>query len=100
MDKNTVLAALKANRATLKGARLSNTKEYTVHVDGDTTVVLPPQAISLLAILFEQDKETWTEVELHSLISGHTEISEKQEPWKVFAYYRKTLVDAGFLTIG
>jgi hypothetical protein len=99
MDKNEVLNALQSNRANLKGARLSSTKEYTIHLDGDVTVVLPPQAISLLEIMFSDERETWTEVELHELINSHTEISEKQEPWKVFAFYRKKLIEAGFLTV-
>jgi len=99
MNKTKVLEALQANRASLKGARLSSTKKYSVHMDGDTTVVLPPQAIALLAIMFDEDQDTWTEVELHELINSHTEISEKQQPWKVFAYYRKRLIDAGFLAV-
>lgn len=99
MNKMEVLKALQANKSNRNGARLSATKVYTVHADGDVTAKLPPQAVKLIEIMFTQDVETWNEVELHELINAHTEISEKQEPWLVFKFYRQLLIDAGFLTV-
>lgn len=99
MDKMKVLAALQANKSDRTGARLSATKVYTVHAGGDVTAKLPPQAIKLIEIMFTQDVESWTEVALHELIEGHTEISEKQAPWTIFKFYRQLLVDAKFLTV-
>ncbi len=99
MDKKQVLEALQSNKSARQGARLSVTKVYTVHVDGDTTTQLPPQAIALIGIMFAEEATSWNEQELHDLIVVHTEISEKQSPWLVFKFYRQRLVDAGFLSI-
>ena len=98
MDKNDVLNALKANKASRTGTRLSTSKKYEIHTDGDLTAVLPPQALLLLEIMFNADVETWTEAELYDLFSGHTEISEKQTPWKIWQYYRPRLIEAAFVT--
>ncbi len=99
MDKMQVLEALNANKNVRNGARLSTTKRYTVHTDGDLTVKLPPQAIKLIEIMYGEDTGSWTEQELHDLLSVHTEISEKQSPWLIFKFYRQVLIDAGFLTV-
>ena len=96
---SVILAALRANSSTKKGARLSSTKTYTIHTDGDVAVGLPPQAIALIAIMFEENENTWTEVELHELLAEHTEISAKQKPWSIFKYYRKRLLDSMFLSV-
>ena len=95
---DAIIAALNANRSVKKGARLSSTRKYTVHMDGDLTAVLPPQALAVLTILLTNEDNEWTEVALHTLLSEHTEISDKQKPWAIFTYYRKKLVDSGFLT--
>lgn len=99
MNKMEVLQALQSNRTVRTGARLSVTKKYTVHADGDITAKLAPQAIKLLEILFTQDEESWNELELYGVLMEHTEISEKQTPWIVFKFYRQTLIDARFLTV-
>jgi len=96
---SAILARLRANSSTKKGARLSSTKTYTIHTDGDVAVGFAPQAIALIAIMFEEDENSWTEQELHDVISIHTDISVKQKPWSVFKYYRKVLVDSGFLSV-
>jgi len=97
MNKTKVLEALKSNGGTRKGARLSTTKTFTASVDGNLDAVLPPQAIALLEVLFNEDQDTWTEKALFDLLSVHTEISEKQSPWKIWQYYRKRLIEQGFI---
>jgi hypothetical protein len=99
MDKNAVLAALNANKTTRKGLRLDNKRIITVKTTGDVTVKLAPQAITLLEIMYSQEATTWTEVQLHELFNQYPEITEKQTPWKIWKFYSKTLVDAGFVTI-
>ena len=99
MNKEQVLQALKSNQSTRTGTRISATKVYNVHTDGDITARLAPQAQALLAIMYGEDAESWTEVELHAIMMQHTEISVKQSPWLVFKFYRQTLIDAGFLSI-
>ena len=92
-----VMEALNANRNKKAGARLSEKKVYTAQI-GDMTAVLPPQAIKLVEILLTNEGP-WTEVELHELIQEHKDISVKQEPWAIFKYYRKQLIESGFLTV-
>jgi hypothetical protein len=97
MEKNEVLSALKSNTATRKGTRLSTTKTYTVTTDGNMDAVLAPQAIKLLEILYSQDVDSWTEKALFDVISKHTEITEKQTPWKIWQFYRGKLIEQGFV---
>ena len=99
MNKSQVLAALNANKSARAGARLSVKKVYTVSTAGDITTKLAPQAIALLEIMFGEEQDSWTEVELNALMLKHTEISVKQSPWLVFKFYRAQLVEAGFLSI-
>lgn len=99
MDKIQILQALAANSATKGGLRLSATTKYTVKYDGDMTKKLPPQARKLLEIMFYDERDTWTEIELHDLFSDHPEITEKQTPWAIFKWYRQTLIDAKWLVM-
>jgi hypothetical protein len=98
MNKMEVLQALNTASTARKGARLSVTKTYTVHLDGDVSK-LPPQARKLVVIMLSEEQDTWNEVELHELIAAHTEITEKQTPWGVFKWYRATLIEAGWITV-
>ncbi len=98
-NKASILAALNNNKKTRNGARLSTKKTYSLEFNGDLTWAPPPQALKLLEIMYEPEEESWNEQELHDLISEHTEISEKQTPWAIFKYYRKQLIDNGFLSV-
>jgi len=93
-----IIAALNANKATKKGARLMSSRTYTVTPSGDMTSVLPPQAIAILGIMLT-DAGPWNEIELHAMLMEHTEVSAKQTPWQIFTYYRKKLVESGFVTV-
>lgn len=99
MNKEQILAALAANNATKGGIRLDGKKVYTVSYEGDLTAKLPPQARALLKIMFEDEQDSWTEVELHKLISAHPEITEKQTAWGIFKWYRQLLIDTKWLSV-
>lgn len=63
---------------------------------------LPPQACALLDILVEamqaKDEPVFTEGELQALIEQKKELlNTKQDPWRIFQYYRGKLISVGFL---
>jgi len=97
-DQKAMLEALKAN-SKRQGGRRFKKRKYIVKEDGDVNVKLSPQAIRCLEILFEGGKLEYTEEEAHGLFDGADMGKSKQEPWKVFQYYRKSLVDAGWIVL-
>ena len=99
MSAQQVLEAIKAaNVRETGGKELKATRIYKVALTGDASAKLAPQAIKLLEILFSLKNLTANEVELFEIIESHKEISKKQSPWLIFQYYRKVLVEAGFLS--
>ena len=97
MTKQDIISKLRENAKVNSGRRIQN-REYTIK-EGNLDSKLPKQAINILEILMTEGKEVMTEQEVMELMSKHPELSKKQDPWKVCQYYRKSLVDAGFLTV-
>ena len=93
-----VLEMLKNNAKTKGGNKVRNNVKYVKmipeNLDG---VQFPPQCIELIGILLNSSEDEWKEPELMELINSYKEISKKQEPWKIFQYYRKNIIEAGFL---
>ena len=95
----TVIAQLRENVKRASGNKVKDRK-YEILLTGDTKVKMSPQAVTLLEAIFGTNKSEMTEQEIFDLVNT-PEVTEKlhtkQSPWKIFQYYRKTMVDAGFL---
>ena len=95
-----VMEMLKNNSKGKSGLRTRNNVKYTKMIPEEINVSLPPQAIELVGIILNDSNDSWTEPELQKLIDENSEVLKtKQEPWKIFQYYRKALIDAGFLVM-
>lgn len=101
MTAEQVMEMLNNNRKSRTGTRARPHVTYTRHVPADLgDVRLPPQAIVLVGALLSADVDTWTEPELQEIVQNCSEdLKTKQEPWKIFQYYRTALIDAGFLSM-
>lgn len=99
MTTNEVIGKLREN--VKRGGRRIQNRVYRISTEGNTEIRLSPQAITCLEILFSSKKKELQESEVAELISANAEKfgKTKQEPWKIFQYYRKALKDAGFLTV-
>lgn len=100
MSKNEILEKLRENGKRVGGRRVKPRK-YIIIIDGNVEVKLSPQAITCLDILFTAKKNEMMEEEVAKLMESNAEKfgKTKQTPWKIFQYYRKQLVDSGFLKI-
>lgn len=78
------------------------TRTYTYHENGDTSLVKTPQARVCIAILKDSvnpDTKTILEVDLKSAVDRRaSELRTRQEPWRIFQYYRALLIKAKILT--
>lgn len=70
-------------------------KNYTFQVG--QLVKLPPQAVECIKIIANLGKSELTEMEIHTAIQ-ESELKTKQDKWSIFKYYRKNIIEAGFLT--
>ena len=98
-----VLAMLVNNSAKKGGARLK-VRDYAIQsvIENLSEVRLAPQAIALVGLILgelvdEETEGTISESELFTLFD-EAELGSKQSGWKVFQYYRKNIIEAGFLT--
>ena len=101
-EMKSVIEKLKENNAR-KGGRSIKNRNYEIHVDGDVGQKFSPQAVMCLEVLFEQDTELISEQDLFNVFGSEGVLEKfeksKQDPWKIFQYYRKQICDAGFVTI-
>ena len=98
-ERTQVLEQLKENNARTGGVRIRE-RTYHVHMDGDTSVRIPKSAVTCLEIIFNTGEDEITEADMYDLMQEHTEdLTKKMDGWTVFRYYRKRLIDAGFLTM-
>jgi hypothetical protein len=59
---------------------------------------LPPQARTCLEIMARADKKEFSSDALKKLIEAHgSELKTRQEPWRIFQYYRNKLKNQGFI---
>ena len=96
----SVLEQLQKNSARKGGSRIkARSYEVNMYPIGIESIRLAPQAIGILGLILMAEKLVMTESEIFDVLeAGADQISSKQTPWKVFQYYRKPLVEAGFLT--
>lgn len=90
-----------AHLRTLSGRKGGNgvkNRKYIMGA-GDPTIRLSPQAVSCLEVMFEGGKPTYTEAELYPMFETTDKFTGKLGGKKVFQYYRKSLVKAGWFTI-
>lgn len=84
-------------------SRRSQEKEYILHYLDSNEVrehyeTLPRQAKVVLDILNDSGRENLTEAAIEVLlVEGAEKLRTKQEPMKIFAFYRKVMVDGGHL---
>lgn len=99
MSKDEIIAKLNENAKRSTGGKIKDRK-YEILTTGDVNVKMSPQAITILKSMFELKKNIVSEQELFDMMNVPVMIEKlktKQNPWKIFQYYRKTMVDAGFL---
>lgn len=99
VDAATVLETLKKNSARKGGSRIKN-RNYKVSTPSNLdNVRLAPQAINCVGVILGIGKEEITETELFNALEDNAVVfgESKQTPWKIFQYYRKPIMEAGFL---
>ena len=100
--KTDVLETLKKNCGR-KGSGGLKDRDYVVSEDGDVNIKLAPQAINCLEILFGIEGGRISEKDLFAMFDTDPVkekfVKSKQTPWKIFQYYRRSLVEAGFLAV-
>ena len=94
--REEILEAVKERSGRKGGSRVKN-RVYKI-LDGNEGAKLSPQAIKCLEILYSTDKAEMSEQEVFDLFQT-AEMNTKQTPWKIFQYYRKSLVEQGFIEI-
>jgi len=94
---SNVIATLQAN-SKVRGKRVMN-RTFTVKSDGDLNVKLSPQAVKCLEIICSLEQEEISEQGLVDLFVDDCGLVTKQDPYRVFQYYRKSLIDAGWITM-
>ena len=94
--REEILNSVRERSGKKGGSRIKN-RTYKV-LDGNEHAKLSPQAVRCLEIIYEQDKEELSEQEMFDLFQD-CEMKTKQEPWKIFQYYRKSLKDQGFIEV-
>ena len=95
-SKQSVLETLQAN-SKVRGKRVMN-RTFIIKDDGDLEVKLSPQAVKCLELIFSLEKDEIKEMELVELFKEGSMVT-KQDPYHVFQYYRKSLVEAGWIEI-
>lgn len=97
-DQKNMLSQLLENNKRNNGTRIQN-RVYKMQ-SGDTAAKIGKTGITCLEVLFEGENEM-TEQRVHELVHEHADkfASSRQKPWKIFQYYRKQLIDAGFLVV-
>ena len=97
---NEVLAILTANQKTRGSKKSRENVMYTFTVPSDLSgIQLAPQALKIIACLLSEDESEWNEPTLMDIVASIEELSAKQTNWKIFQYYRKQFIDAGFLSM-
>jgi len=94
--REELLNEIKERSGKRGGNRIQN-RVYRI-LEGNENSRLSPQALKCLEILFATDKNEMSEQEVFDLFDK-AEMKTKQTAWKVFQYYRKILVDQGFIVI-
>jgi len=99
VEISSVLETLKHNAARKGGARIKNRK-YAVNIpESLENIRLAPQAIAVVGVILEQEKPEITEVEIFTAVgAAKDQLGSKQTPWRVFQYYKKAIIEAGFIT--
>lgn len=99
MTKSEAIEALTTLRANAKHMRSSSVayRKYEVTA-GRADVKLAPQAISIIEILVKKNlgKEI-TEAEIEKLVSAPDALRTRQEPVRIWQYYRKAIIEAGWI---
>lgn len=92
--------------ADVSGNRVSKKAQETAYVlyyhEGAKSIELyeslPRQAKVILDILNELNRERYTEASIELILTENAErLKTKQEPMKIFGFYRKRLIDEGHL---
>ena len=94
--KNEIIAQLRS----ISGRKSSGVDHVCeVSMDGDTEQRLAPQALRCLETLVEVSGSGKEHVRFSEVVAALPEdLSKKQTPERILAYYTKTLEDAGWIT--
>lgn len=80
--------------------RAKQNRTYTVSTGGDVKAQLAPQARKIVVAVLKAkaDEGKITESELDTLLK-ESGISEKQDPFRVWQFHRKAIIEAGWMTL-
>lgn len=84
-------------------SRRSQEKSYVLHYHEEPALIeaydkLPRQAREILDILVETDRESFTEASIEVVLTEQADrLATKQEPMKIFAFYRARFISEGHL---
>lgn len=95
-DVASVIAALEAKPVRSVGKN----RTITISAGGDTKAKIAPQGRTILIALLKSGKSEITENELATLLESDevkTALKTKQPTWRIWAFHRKEIMDAGFL---
>lgn len=99
-DKTAHTLEVLQHNAAKKGASRIKNRTYAVVLEPENLdqIRLAPQAITCVGVILSSGKEEITEMELFNLLDENVEqFNSKQTPWKIFQYYKKPIMEAGFL---
>lgn len=90
------------NALSVKSVRNAKNNTYVISAKFDMTVKFAPQArLVMIAILKKCMNDNVWELSDNDIadILSNVDMKTKQDKMHIFKYYRKTLVDAGMLTV-
>ena len=91
---NDIIAQIEQNASKV---RIVKDVTYVVNVQGDTKVRFAPQARTILIAILKSEKAEIKTSEILEL-EDVKNIKTKQSPERIFAYYKKAIIEAGFLS--
>lgn len=91
-----MITELKANAKHMRSSSVSFRK-WEVGV-GSREVKLAPQAIAIIEVLVKKNLgKEMTEADIEKLVSAPDVLKTRQNPVRIWQYYRKAIMDAGWI---
>jgi hypothetical protein len=99
MTKSDAMTALETLKANAKHMRSSSVPFRRWEVTGGKSdVKLAPQAIAIIETLVKKHLgKVITEAEAEAMVSVPGVLKTKQDPTRIWAYYRKAIMEAGWI---
>jgi len=92
-----MINTLKANAKHMRSSSVSFRK-WEVKAGSVDGVKLAPQAIAIIELLVKKNLDkTLTEAEIEKLVSAPDVLKTRQDPVRIWQYYRKAIQEAGWI---